>query len=118
MLCCAASAVSGCNGALRYLQVCCDFCFGGDRTRSQTPSALCSQLGLGGIGRFVDSSTFGPGSGPVLLMLDEMGGCYLPYHIDNCGHAALGYTRCGHDSDLGLLCQANLGEGYVRVGGR
>lgn len=59
----------------------------------------------------MDASTFGPGSGPVHLMLDEIGDCYPPYHIDNCGHAALGYTRCGHDTDLGLLCQATLGEG-------
>lgn len=91
------------------LQMCCKYCsyFGG--SQGEVASALCSQLGLPRPGRYVHSSVFGPGSGPVLLS-DEIGSCRTPYHIDNCQRPPWSGASCGHDADLGLLCNASLGE--------
>lgn len=91
------------------LQMCCEHCsyFGGSQV--EVASVLCSQLGLAGPGHYVDSSVFGPGSGPLLLS-DEIGDCRPPYHIDNCERPAWSGASCGHEDDLGLLCSASLGE--------
>ena len=66
-------------------------------------NALCRQLGLPLPARLVDNAVFGPGSGPVLLSRIECSASAA--RLEQCQYE-LNTLQCGHDRDVGLICNA------------
>lgn len=79
---------------------------------SETAKVLCRQLGLPLPGRLVGPDAFGPGSGPVLL--DSMQCWGSPQEVNDC-HYTLNSADCGHETDVGLICNAPPGELACRL---
>ena len=50
------------------------------------------------------SSTFGQGSGPIILNSLQCTG--LEYRLIECVHGGLGVHSCSHDQDVGVRCIA------------
>ena len=52
------------------------------------------------------SSTFGQGSGPIIL--DDLQCTGLEYRLIECVHRGIGVHGCSHSEDIGVRCIAGI----------
>ena len=67
---------------------------------------LCRQLRLPLPGRLVGVGAFGAGAGPVLI--DSLGCWNSEEKVNECEYT-LNKAECGHEGDVGLICNAPPG---------
>ena len=65
-------------------------------------NVVCRQLGYPGALE-VRSDYYGPGSGPIWL--DNVACLGNETSLYNCTHNGFGLHNCGHDEDIGVVCQ-------------
>ena len=66
----------------------------------------CRQLGYRGATRFHGEAFFGEGSGKIWL--DDVNCTGTETSLHNCSHNGIGVNNCGHDADVGVVCQGMI----------
>lgn len=91
---------------LPFMQVCCNYwhCLGEYDT---TASELCRYLGFTW-GRAVGNAMFGRGAGPVWM--DNFVCTGEEGRPEDCEHPPFYSAHCGHEYDVGLICDPPPGE--------
>ncbi|XP_030012387.1 deleted in malignant brain tumors 1 protein-like [Sphaeramia orbicularis] len=81
---------------------------------------VCRQLGCGSAPSAHPSAHFGQGSGPVWLTDVRCSG--HEQYLGQCEHGGLGRRHCGHDKDVGVVCEdvqiKLVGPGSTQCSGR
>ncbi|XP_030015227.1 deleted in malignant brain tumors 1 protein-like [Sphaeramia orbicularis] len=81
---------------------------------------VCRQLGCGSALSAHPSAHFGQGSGPVWLTDVRCSG--HEQYLVQCEHGGLGRRHCGHDKDVGVVCEdvqiKLVGPGSTQCSGR
>uniref|UniRef100_H3B609 Soluble scavenger receptor cysteine-rich domain-containing protein SSC5D n=1 Tax=Latimeria chalumnae TaxID=7897 RepID=H3B609_LATCH len=76
-------------------------------------SVVCKQLGCRAAMRYKGNAHFGLGTGPILL--DEVECSGSESDLFACGSRGWGNHNCGHYEDAGVVCEASLTEGGIRL---
>ncbi|KAH3725447.1 hypothetical protein DPMN_051291 [Dreissena polymorpha] len=94
-------------------------CVAKDKRDVRIANVICNQLGMQG-GRYLEDEEFSKGTGPVQLSNVVCTG--FEASVINCTHSGLGVQDCGHDDDIGVMCnksaQVRLKGGQSQFSGR
>ncbi|XP_068521740.1 scavenger receptor cysteine-rich type 1 protein M130-like [Anas acuta] len=73
-------------------------------------AVVCRQLGCGVALEALHKAHFGPGSGPIWMVVVKCNG--KESALSDCSHAGRGESYCSHNLDAGVIC-----SGFVRLVG-